>query len=165
MTIRELTHSQEILEIHTNKVQLRNTANARTREPRNKVLELLAADANINNLDDVSKSEEIQNEIEEADLAIQEHLQIILTGYDRPKNNAERRRYLDRKGYLQKHIGRDFSIIRGQCQKVLIHKMKSDPEWEILEKSGDPLILIKVTERHVLSQTENMYPFASVYKK
>ena len=50
------------------------------REASNKVLELLAADATINNLYAVLNTSEIQNEIKEADLTIQELIQIIPTG-------------------------------------------------------------------------------------
>ena len=43
--------------------------------------------------------------------------------------------------------------------------MKSDPEWEILEQSDDPLLLIQVIENYVLSHIEDMYSFASVYEQ
>ena len=62
--IPDPTHDQEILYRHMRKVQLRNTAHARLVEARNKVLESLAADAAINNLDSVLKTAYIQNEIE-----------------------------------------------------------------------------------------------------
>ena len=42
--------------------------------------------------------------------------------------------------------------------------MKSDTDWEIPEQSGDPLLIIKVIEYNIISQTEDIYPFASVYK-
>ena len=62
------------------KVQLGNKTHAMLREVRNKVLELLAEDFAINNMAAVLKTSEIQNEIKEANLAIQEPLHIILTG-------------------------------------------------------------------------------------
>ena len=40
--------------------------------------------------------------------------------------------------------------------------MKSDPYWEILELSSDMILII---EKHILPQTEDMYPFASVYEQ
>ena len=61
------------------KVKLFKRTHCRLKESKNKVLELLAADYAINNLDALLKTSEFQNEIEEADLAIQEPLQIILT--------------------------------------------------------------------------------------
>ena len=56
------------------KVQLQNTTHAMLREARNKVLESLASDAAINNMDAVLKTAELQNEIEESDLKTQEPL-------------------------------------------------------------------------------------------
>ena len=66
MVIPNPTHSQEILDIHRHKAQLRDTTHARLREARNKVLELLVADYAINNLDAVLKTAAIQNKIEKA---------------------------------------------------------------------------------------------------
>ena len=102
MVIPEPTHNQDILVRYSRKFQLHNTNHARTREARNKVLELLAADYAINKLDAVLKIAELQNEIEEAELAIQEPFQIILNVDERSKHDAEWRSYWDRKGYLQK---------------------------------------------------------------
>ena len=59
MVITEPNHSHDILDRHMRKVQLRNTTHARLREARNKVLELLAADAAINNMYDVLKTSDI----------------------------------------------------------------------------------------------------------
>ena len=43
--------------------------------------------------------------------------------------------------------------------------MMSDPDWETSEQSGDPPLLIIVIEKHVVSHTDNIYIFASVYKQ
>ena len=72
--IPDPTHDQEILYRHMRKVQLRNTSHARLGEAKNKVLESLASDAAINNMDAVLKTAELQNEIEESDLKTQEPL-------------------------------------------------------------------------------------------
>ena len=69
------------------------------------------------------------------------------------------------KGYLQKHRGKAFSIIRGQFQKRLIEKIRSDSEGGISEQSVNSLLLIPVIEKYVLSQIEGMYPFVSMYKQ
>ena len=61
MVIKYPNQSQEILERQIRKVQMSNTTHTRMRESRKKVLESLAADAAINNLDAVLKTEEIKN--------------------------------------------------------------------------------------------------------
>ena len=113
MATPEPAHSQKILDRHLCKVQLRNTTHARLRESRNKVLESLEADAAIINLEAVLKKADIQNQIKEADLAIKEPFQIIFTEDESYKHDANWRSYRDRKGDLQKHRGKAFSIIRG----------------------------------------------------
>ena len=79
IVIPEKIHSKEIINRHYLKVQLRNTTQSILIKDRVKVLESLAADSAISNLDAVLKTTYIQNQIEEADLEIQEPLQITLT--------------------------------------------------------------------------------------
>ena len=74
------------------------------------------------------KTANLQNEIEESDLAIKESLQIILTGDESYKQNNKWKSYQYRKVDLQKHRVKALSIIRGQCKNVLIDKMKSYPD-------------------------------------
>ena len=93
MVIPEPTQIQEILDRHTCKIQLWNTTHTRLREDRNTFLESLAADNAINNLDDVVKTAELHNEIEETDLEIQEPLHIILTSDERSKHDTKWRIY------------------------------------------------------------------------
>ena len=70
MVIPYPTHSKEILGRHMSRVELHNRTHSRLREARNKVLESLAADVEIDTLDVVLKTAETQNQIEEADLEI-----------------------------------------------------------------------------------------------
>ena len=116
MVIPEPNHIQEIIHRHMHKFELLNKNHARLRESRNQVLELLAAYAAFNNLDAVLKTSEIQNKIDDTGLKIQEPLQIILTGDERSKHDTGGSTYQDIKGYLQRHRGKAFSIIRGQCK-------------------------------------------------
>ena len=60
MVIPEPTQSQEILYRHVCKVQLCNITHARLKEARNNVLESLAEDVAIKNLDAVLNTEDIQ---------------------------------------------------------------------------------------------------------
>ena len=56
MVITDPTHSQEILDRHTRKVQLSNTTHSMMGEYRSKILESLESDAAIKNLDTVLKT-------------------------------------------------------------------------------------------------------------
>ena len=61
MVIPEPTHSKEIIDRHSRKVQICNTTHFRLIESRNNVLESLVADDSINNLDAVLKTSDLQN--------------------------------------------------------------------------------------------------------
>jgi hypothetical protein len=54
-------------------------------------------------------------------------------------------------------------MIQGQCTQLLQDKMKQDTEWTNVSTSYDPLTLYRLIERTVLAQTEDQYPFATVY--
>jgi len=56
-------------------------------------------------------------------------------------------------------------MIRGQCMQVLLDKMKHDPDWATASESYDPLTLLRLIEKTILSQTEDQYPFATVYEQ
>ena len=42
--------------------------------------------------------------------------------------------------------------------------MKLVPYWKTSKNSGDPLLLIKVIQKHILTQNDDIYKFASLYK-
>jgi hypothetical protein len=64
---------------------------------------------------------------------------------------------------LIKHQGQAFSLIQGQCTQLLQDRMKQDTEWTNVSTSYDTLTLYRLIERTVLTQTEDQYPFATVY--
>jgi hypothetical protein len=62
---------------------------------------------------------------------------------------------------LEDHRGKAYSKIYGQCMPILLDKMKHHPDWA--NTQSDPLALIRLIEKTILSQTEDQYPFATVY--
>jgi hypothetical protein len=59
--------------------------------------------------------------------------------------------------------GQALSLIQGQCNQLLQDKIKQDIYWNTVSTSYDPLKLYLLIERTVLAQTEDQYPFATVY--
>jgi hypothetical protein len=49
--------------------------------------------------------------------------------------------------------------------QVLLDKMKHDPDWHTTNESYDPLTLFRLIEKTILAQTEDQYPFATVYEQ
>jgi hypothetical protein len=47
--------------------------------------------------------------------------------------------------------------------QVLLDKMKHDTDWTLASKSYDPLTLLRLIEKTILAQTEDQYPYATVY--
>ena len=43
--------------------------------------------------------------------------------------------------------------------------MKQDTEWNVVSTSYDPLTLYRLTEKTVLGQNEDQYPFATAYNQ
>jgi hypothetical protein len=60
-------------------------------------------------------------------------------------------------------LGQAFSLIQGQFTHLLQDKMKQDTEWTNVSTSYDHLTLDRLIERTLLAQTEDQYPFATVY--
>jgi hypothetical protein len=47
--------------------------------------------------------------------------------------------------------------------QVLLDKMKHDPDWTTASESYNPLTFFRLIEKTVLAQTEDQYPYATVY--
>jgi hypothetical protein len=86
-----------------------------------------------------------------------------LNGSEKVQFSNEWRTFRERNANLIKHRGQAFSLIQGQCTQLLQDKMKQDTEWTNVSTSYDPLNLYCLIERTVLAQTEDQYPFATVY--
>jgi hypothetical protein len=69
----------------------------------------------------------------------------------------------ERNANLIKHRGQAFSLIQGKCTQLLQDKMKQNVDWNTVSTSYDPLTLYRLIERTALAQTEDQYPFATVY--
>ena len=66
---------------------------------------------------------------------------------------------------LAKHRGQTYSLILGQCSQLLKDKIKQDAEWNAVSISYDHLTLYRLIEKTILAQTEDQYPFATVYSQ
>jgi hypothetical protein len=89
---------------------------------------------------------------------------IELTDSVKTQYNNEWRTYRERNGNLIKHRSQAFSLIQGQCTRLLQDRMKQDTtDWTMVSTSSNPLTLYRLMEKTVLAQTEDPYPFATVY--
>ena len=107
----------------------------------------------------------LENEIAEGDFEAQEDVPIVLTDSEKTQHSNEWRTYRERNANLLKHRGQAFSLILGQCTQLLQDRMKQDNDWGTASTSYDPLTLINLISKTVLGQTEDQYPFATVYEQ
>jgi hypothetical protein len=105
----------------------------------------------------------LNNAIAEGDFQQNLEVPIELTDTEKTQYNNEWRTYRERNAQLTKHRGQAFSLILGQCTQLLQDKMKQDTDFTTVSTSYDPLLLYRLIEKTILAQTEDQYPFATVY--
>ena len=114
-------------------------------------------------LDAPMKLAVLQNEIAQGEFAANIEVPVELNDSEKTQFSNEWRTFRDCNANLIKHRGQAFSLIQGQCTRLLQNKMKQDTDWNTVSTSYDPLTLYRLIERTVLAQTEDQYPFATVY--
>jgi hypothetical protein len=105
----------------------------------------------------------LQNEISQGEFAASIEVQVVLTDSEKTQFSNEWCTFRERNTNLIKHRDQAFSLIQGQCTQLLQGKMKQDTDWNTVSISYDPLTLYRLIDRTVLAQTEDQYPFATVY--
>jgi hypothetical protein len=105
----------------------------------------------------------LQNKISQGEFSDNIVVPIVLNDSQKTQFSNEWRTYIERNANLIKHRGQEFSLIQGQCTQLLQDKMKQETDWAVVSTSYDPLTLYRLIERRILAQTEDQYPFATVY--
>ena len=73
--------------------------------------------------------------------------------------------YRERNDQLTKQRVQGLLLILGQCTQFLKDKMKQETECNVVSTSYEPLTLYRLIEKTVLGQTEDQYPFITVYNQ
>jgi hypothetical protein len=105
----------------------------------------------------------LHNEIAQGDFSSSNEFAMDLNDSEKTQFSNDWRTFRERNANLIKHRGQAFSLTQGQCTQLLQDKMKEDTEWTNVSTSYDPLNLYRLIEKTVLAQTEDQYPFATVY--
>ena len=111
------------------------------------------------------KLEILENAIAQVKYEANVEVPIVMTGSEKTQSRNEWRTYRERNAQLTKHRGQEFSLILGQCTQLIQHKMKKDTEWNLVNTSYVPLTLYWFIKNTVLGQTEDQYPFTTVYNQ
>jgi hypothetical protein len=166
VTILEPTYTQQVLDKHAIKETRHQVQQARIHTARTlQLIQLQAAVVLATYPEAPILLALLENNIEEATYNATLPLPIELEEDEYTQHNNEWRTYRERKSRLEKQRGQAFSMIRGQCMQVLLDKMKHDTDWNLASVSLDPLTLFKLIEKTVIAQTEDQYPYATVYEQ
>jgi hypothetical protein len=105
----------------------------------------------------------LQIKIAQGEFAASIEVPVELTDSEKTQFSNDWRTFRERNTNLIKHRGQYLSLIQGQCTQLLQDKMKQDTDWNTVSILYDPLTLYRLIERTVLAQTEDQYPFTTVY--
>jgi hypothetical protein len=164
VTLVEPVHTAEILTRHDARVRMVRTGQANIHQARIDQVTVLRQAVN-EGLDPEApmKLAILQNEIAQGVFAANVAVPVELSDSEKTQFNNEWRTHRERNTNLMKHRGQAFSLIQGQCTQLLQDKMKQDTDWNSVSTSYDPLTLYRLIEKTILAQTEDQYPFATVY--
>ena len=114
---------------------------------------------------DVLAIAKLENEIALGDLELNEPVPIQLTADEKTQYDNAWRAYRQRKDRLEKNRGQCYSLVLGQCTQLLQDRMQQDTQWDTVKTSNDPLLLYSLIKRTVQGQTDDQYPYATVYEQ
>jgi hypothetical protein len=107
----------------------------------------------------------LDNEIAEGNYKQNNEVPIEMSDSEKTQYSNDWRTYRERNALLTKHRGQAFSLILGQCTQLLQDRMKQDTDWNMTSMSYNPLELYRLIKKMTLAQTEDQYPFATVYNQ
>ena len=164
VTLPEPTHTAEVLARHTTREAMVRTGQTNLQQAR-RVRETLLNQAVVDGTDAEAPMDlaYLQNEIAQAEFEMAQDVAIEMTDQEKTRYSNAWRSYRERNSALIKNRGQVFSLIMGQCTQLLKDRMKQDEDWTTTSTSNDPLTLYRLIEKTILAQTEDQYPFATVY--
>ena len=164
VTLTPPVHPQEVLQRHAIREQVIRNGQARIQQARRAQETILRAAVTAGEDPEAPmKLAIIRNEIENGELELNEDIPIVMTDTEKTAYSNEWRTYRERNANLSKHRGQAYSLIIGQCTQLLQDRMKQDADWTMVSTSYDPLALCRLIEKTILAQTEDQYPFATVF--
>jgi hypothetical protein len=106
----------------------------------------------------------IQNELDEMRLQLATPPRPKLEGEDKSKYDGEWKTYGHRLAELTRYRGLTYNLLFGQCTQPLKDKMKNDPIYDEVTKSGNPLKLKVLIDMIVMAQTEHQYYCKTIHE-
>jgi hypothetical protein len=163
VTLVEPVHTLAVLSRHSSRERMVRAGQANIQAARQAQELILQAAVVASDPLALMKFTVLQNEIAQADFESGVEVPIELTDSEKTQHSNAWRTFREQHANLHKHRGQAYSLILGQCTQMLQDRMKQDIAWSSTSVSYDPLTLYRLIEKTILSQTEDQYPFATVY--
>ena len=165
-SLPEPVYDPAIMTRHAKRVQIIRTGQNALKKAREAKRSKLQADIKAGTNPDAAIALAIlNNEIAQGDFEMSEDIPVDLTQAETNHYQSEWKSYRENFKQLSTHRGKAYSLVIGQCTQLLQDRMKQDTDWESVSKSYDPLRLYRLIERTILAQTEDQYPFTTVYEQ
>ena len=166
VTLAEPVHDPAVLQRHAVREQMIRNGQVNLQQAR-QAQQVILQEAVRDGIDPEApmKLAILENEIAQGTFEQQAEVAIEMSDSEKTQYSNEWRTYRERNSALTKHRGQAFSLILGQCTQLLKDRMKQDADWHTASTSYDPLTLYRLIEKTVLAQTDDQYPFATVYEQ
>ena len=107
----------------------------------------------------------LDNDITKGNYEIANEIPIEILDSETAEYINEWRTYQYQNANLENHIGQAYSLLLGQCTQLLQYKINQEMDFKTTSNSYDPLALLQLIEKTVLTQTEDQYPIETVYNQ
>ncbi len=105
------------------------------------------------------------NDLEDLKYEMRQEVPYKLTLEEAMEYSNKMKAHSVRVATLEKHRGKVYLLILGQCTQLLQDKMKQEKAWAQVSVSYKPLDLYKLIESAVFKQTEDQYPVAALWEQ
>ena len=109
------------------------------------------------------KIADLENAVDQIDHQLQNPKPLVLHGTDKIMFEGLNKTYHSRVANLEMNRGKVFNVILGQCTQVLKDQMKHDSKYNAVIANNNPLDLLSLIERTILAQSDDQYPYMTVY--
>jgi hypothetical protein len=164
VVLTEHMHTDDVLAIHSVRAVMIRNGRLNIQHAQQAQETILKASVQAGtDMDAPMKLAIVQNEISQGEFAASIEVAVELTHSEKTQFSNDWCTFRERNINLIKHRGQAFSLIQGKCTQLLQYKLNQDTDWNTVSISYDPLTLYQFIDRNVLAQTEDQYPFTTVY--
>jgi hypothetical protein len=116
-------------------------------------------------LDFLQSQMEVKNKLSVAKFGLTDVVEVKTTSDEGMAFSNLWRTYRERTDCLVRRRGKIYSLVLGQCTRVLLDKMKQDAAWQGVSDSYNPLQLLQLTKKIIPKQSDNQFKIAIIMEQ